>query len=243
MRSQHTVLTDDQLALLAAKKCTPADVEAVSRIEDPDTRSWVIGLIGSGLSPQAALAAAGVEVQSTHDQRAALTWEQLQMLELGMVPREDMDRLAAIEDPAARDRAVGMRLCGIPVDQTVREVEIKRVRSLTNEQWLAEFCVAVRSRIQDPSHYDRDALFYRHDRDNRVIHRAKAKPLLQEVSTNARSPLATLLQRSLFVCHPSDWLVCSECMGHNVDHPDCHGCHSCGYELRYAPLTPQKQAG
>ena len=155
----------------------------------------------------------------------------------------DLEKLAAIPDSTDRSRAVGLMIAGMSLNDVMNElksrpeISVKAKASaeekvLTDEEWLDRWCGEFRKLIEDPSRFDRDALRWRHDRDNRGGHRGKATPLLKKARKVGYSPYAYLVAKVLFICHPADWFRCEDCWGKNLTHSGCTRCNGNGYIIR-----------
>jgi hypothetical protein len=47
------------------------------------------------------------------------------------------------------------------------------------------------------------------------------------------NPIASLIGKFLYVDPPNQWLICGECLGKNLDRPNCPDCYGCGFKLGY----------
>jgi hypothetical protein len=109
---------------------------------------------------------------------------------------------------------------------------------LSDEVWLATTCQDCRTKLQDPTCFDREALLYRRDRTERSCHKARSKQDVLSTRAKGWGPLSQLLANLFWVEHPNDWYVCGECQGQNKDHPECLDCKGTGFRLKI--VIPKK---
>src|SRR5262249_11830531 len=142
----------------------------------------------------------------------------------------DMLRIAKLA-PEVRNVVVPLLPSGCTVDHAIQAAEatVKPPNSgtangkpqppkeykFTDEEWLTCYTAKVRNQLQDKSAFDRDALFYRHTKDQRRALKVDIKTQLSCAldCRDSRSPQPTLawMSRSVaFVNHPDHWFVCYE---------------------------------
>jgi hypothetical protein len=178
----------------------------------------------------------------------AFTEAQLDELEgCDHVPnKEDLLRIAAIEDPETRSDCVNVVCAGLAVDDAIEQVadmkadpedEVARKKvaedKLPDDQWLNSYCFEARSRLQDPAIFDRAALAYRHDRPQRNVHKARSRDLVLKARKAGYDPFTQMLAHIFWVEHPGSWLMCHACQGKNRDNPACRECRGCGFKMQF----------
>lgn len=176
----------------------------------------------------------------------AFTPEQLQALDVTQVSKADLLKIAKVADVERRHQVVNRVCFGDTADEAIAALctpengqekdaaylELKE-RKISDEDWVREHGGKVRIMLQDPTVFDREALLYRHTRDDRLLLRSKCKAEVLKCHEAGGGPLSYHLRRILWVNHPSTWLRCWACEGRNVDKPECEDCHGCGFKLNY----------
>jgi ParB family chromosome partitioning protein len=177
---------------------------------------------------------------------------------LGLTESE-LKRLADVEDPAAREKAVRAVSLGADVDAAIAEhtaagnVHVEDVAAedderaeaehseddLSDDQWLQKFCGKVLARLKYTHAYRRDAILYRHTREARATLRNKAKKPLALSKTRPNGAFARLMIHFLYVDHPCHWLACAACQGTGMigDQGKCRDCKGDAFQT-----TQQKGA-
>jgi hypothetical protein len=177
----------------------------------------------------------------------AFTEEELQVLQFREVSHTDMLSVAKLEPASCRNEAIGHIAMGEPAPRAIELATAKlkadqeaaktpkppKEEELSDADWLVGYYHAVRSQLQNPAGFDRDALFYRHDRVNRQVHKGDARDELKKALDAGYSPFVRLAYNSLYVEHPDHWFICAECGGRNVDLPQCGHCSGFGYRLKF----------
>ncbi len=181
-----------------------------------------------------------------------LTQEDLTKLDKPHVTRQGLIKIAGIEDPAKRLNVISVVALGMDAVEAVAAVnecsdgtaqtEAAQIdNELSDEEWLEKHCGDFMQHLQDQSHYRRDALLYRHDRDAKRIYQrdGQAKAAAKAYRQSKKQPFARLMLKLLFVEHPNAWCLCFECDGRNVDKPECDKCRGTGYGLPSILELPQ----
>jgi hypothetical protein len=170
---------------------------------------------------------------------SVLTEADLTSLSVIGASRELLLKLASIDNDSQRREAIKLVLDGQDLDQFIAGVHADP--GLSDDEWLDKHCAQIRSRLEDPSAFDQDALLYRSTVIDRASWCAKHRGAsLAAKAANNRAPFGSLINRTFFAAHPSTWLLCHACKGKNKDNPSCE-CYGCGYTLSYAYPAPTKR--
>jgi hypothetical protein len=163
--------------------------------------------------------------------------------------QKDLLKLSDIEHDETRAIAVELVSAGWSVITAIKEAcartnvtqnaKKRRGESLTDQQWLEASCARVRSRIQDSSRFDNDAVLWRRTVDSRRLDIAASRQEVEAAYSRSTSPFAGLFRSLLFIAHPRDWHVCEMCRGLNEDDPYCRECGGNGYRLKVLWPTPE----
>ena len=175
----------------------------------------------------------------------ALTDEQINLLEGAEATRDDMLKIAAVEDPNVRNQVLEIFVYGNldSVEEAIEEAtkdhssqpgtkEAPKENELNDAEWLMICCSDIRTRIQDTSDFDADALLYRHTAPARAEVKKLAKDHVS-ASKARKTYLSNTMRRVMHLLHPAQWLLCMECDGQNVDNPNCEGCYGSGYSYQW----------
>ena len=191
------------------------------------------------------------ERTARHDIALASTFtpEQLDELVESDISKADMLRIAEIEEEEVRDLIVKYVAAGnLGVDEAIERATAstenapkvaqeaialakKAVKEaeMSDDQWLVTCCAGVRERLQDTYEFDQDALLYRATvvARSEFLRRAK-EPVLAALKLGW-TPCRGVMRQVMFMLHPAQWLLCLDCAGRNLDHPECPGCRGLGY--------------
>ena len=171
---------------------------------------------------------------------------ELEILERANVTSEQLYRIARVEPADERSAVVAMIAFGKAFDDAIKEVkenpEVGEVRkeylsevALTDAQWIEHYCGKFRSNLQNPLTFDQDATVYRNTRSARAMFRKQAEDVVLELRMRKYTPATDILHKAMHMEHPGSWLACPDCMGKNLDKPDCRGCLGYGYRVQYHP--------
>ncbi len=176
----------------------------------------------------------------------SLTAEQVAVLQVCETPptRGEYIQLARIDDEDTKGRAIALVMRGNTVAQAIETATAESKAAtkagpapfmeeeFSDEDWLLSYCHAVRSQIQDPTHFDRDAILYRRTRPAMSVFRLDAKEFVLKAKAQGGSPFVWSLFNAMYTEHPDNWYVCGGCHGRNGDGPTCDQCRGKGYRLR-----------
>jgi hypothetical protein len=168
----------------------------------------------------------------------AFTAEQLEVFTQMEVNQTDMTTIAKIKDENLRAEVVNLIASGMVVADAIKEVckDAKPVRDngnttkaereikaaagaevkaeLTDDEWFAENCGEKAAMLGDPTRFKSDALLYRSVTELRHAFRSKGKKFLAATKKAGNyGAFWNLLNRTMSISHPKDWLLCPGCNG------------------------------
>jgi hypothetical protein len=213
---EKSPFSEEQLNVLGTSDLTKNDLIKLGTLEEI-AKNEAVNLVAMGLTADEAIAA--IEIARS------FTEEQLNELRAASISRDEILRLGKLE-PIAKAEAVSL---------------IAKETQASDGDWLETHCRACRQALQDKTAFDRDALLYRRNRQQRPVFSSCSRELVNKARQEGSSPLADAMAGIFYVKHPGQWDVCTQCHGANVDRPDCSTCGGAGYLTTAAPPRPRDQ--
>ena len=184
----------------------------------------------------------------------AFSSEELEALEQNNVGKVMQYKLSGIKDDKDRGRVVRLIASGMEpeaamttIPETVGDTniapppapepeQVKAEAAMTDEEWVTTYCAEFRlllAKYPDTlARFDRDAVFYRHDRDARIAYRAKNKKRLAAYGKDILGPFARAVKRVVHMNHPNNWKLCGGCNGAGSGAGrQCSKCYSAGFSV------------
>jgi hypothetical protein len=171
------------------------------------------------------------------------TEEQLQLLLAVEVTQAHLVELSRLE-PEGKQHAIHLILMDVDHAEAIAKGRAlaaapppkgpPKERDLSDEDWLRTQCAPVREQLEDPRHFDVEAIYYRRTREERGALRLSIRDIAAKARGNRYFELIGNDIRTMYVEHPNDWFVCNLCMGANIQKPECDHCRGNGYKIRYS---------
>jgi hypothetical protein len=175
------------------------------------------------------------------------------------VSKSDMLTIAKIKDKADRSGVVNLIASGMePEDALVAVMKDKApirdackskaekeakdaakkefVSDLTDDEWFDRYCGDKAKMFANPAQYRADALLFRKISELRHAFRSRVKvPLKDAKDRGVVGPMYYAVNKVISMSHPTDWMICDDCVGKGV-HKDrggrCGKCAGSGFLLK-----------
>lgn len=159
----------------------------------------------------------------------------------------DLDKIAAVKDDKQRNAVIGSVIGGLKVDDAVERAQapdepssylvntpagnkIPAGKSLSDDEWYAEWCCKLTNQLADDRLYRRDCLIYREILEHLEKYKKAVKKLVNK-NPKDMAHLEWMISQHISLDHPKHWLICGTCHGKGkLGSNTCDQCWGRGYK-------------